>query len=88
MLGAGPGGLCRGRHRFELGSRGGAGRGEGNCSRMAAENAFVVAGAFSRRCQKKEFNRNVSESFALSLCQSSGKPGIWNENSPGIGHRY
>ena len=29
MLGAGPGGLWRGRHRFELGSRGGAGRGEG-----------------------------------------------------------
>lgn len=55
---------------------------------MAAENAFAVAGAFSRRCQKKEFNRNVSESFGLSLCQSSGKPGIWNENSPGIGHRY
>ena len=89
MLGAGPGGLRRGRHRFELGSPGcGVGGRGGSCWRMAAENAFAVAGAFSRGCRRKEFNRNVSESFGLSLCQSSGKPGIWNENSPGIGHRY
>ena len=54
MLGAGPGGLRRGRHRFELGSPGCwvGGRG-GSCWRMAAENAFAVAGAFSRGCQKK-----------------------------------